>query len=107
MYLSDKPNYPLIQTVLDSLQQELRLLLDPPDGSKEHPATTCHELWLCRPEYSSGRFIVVVVDLLKFQLYKILYKVHLRPQRVHLCKQNTDVPVFIKVRLVCPADPNL
>lgn len=56
MYVSDKPNYHVVQTVLDSLQQELRLLLDPPDGSKEHPATTCLELWLCHPEYSSGQF---------------------------------------------------
>ncbi|MED6275657.1 hypothetical protein CHARACLAT_028639 [Characodon lateralis] len=54
MYLSDKPNFSLIQTLLDSLQQELQLLLDPPDGSKEHPATTCLELWLCHPEYRSG-----------------------------------------------------
>lgn len=58
MYLSDKPNYPLIQTVLDSLQQELRLLLDPPDGSKERPATTCVELWICHPEYSSGMYYI-------------------------------------------------
>lgn len=55
MYVSDKPNYPLIQTLLDSLQQELRLLVDPPDGSKERPATTCLELWLCHPEYNSGQ----------------------------------------------------
>lgn len=58
IYLSDKPNYPLIQTLLDSLQQELRLLLDPPDGSKERPATTCLELWLCHPEYSSGMYYI-------------------------------------------------
>lgn len=58
MYVSDKPNYPLIQTLLDSLQQELRLMLDPPDGSKEHPATTCLELWLCHPEYSSGMYYI-------------------------------------------------
>lgn len=55
MYMSDKPNYSLIQTVLDSLQLELRLLLDPPDGTKEHPATTCLELWLCHPEFTSGQ----------------------------------------------------
>lgn len=55
MYVSDRPNYLLIQSLLDSLQLELRLLVDPPDGSKEHPATTCLELWLCHPEYSSGQ----------------------------------------------------
>ncbi|MEQ2281309.1 hypothetical protein AMECASPLE_028946, partial [Ameca splendens] len=58
MYLSDKPNLSLIQTLLDSLQQELQLLLDPPDGSKEHPATTCLELWLCHPEYRSGMYYI-------------------------------------------------
>ncbi|KAM6902372.1 collagen alpha-1(II) chain-like [Xenentodon cancila] len=58
MYMSDKPNYSLIQTLLDSLQQDLRLLVDPPDGSKEHPATTCLELWLCHPEYSSGMYYI-------------------------------------------------
>ncbi|XP_019209972.1 collagen alpha-1(I) chain isoform X2 [Oreochromis niloticus] len=58
MYMSDKPNYLLIQTLLDTLQEELRLLLDPPDGSKEHPATTCLELWLCHPEYSSGMYYI-------------------------------------------------
>lgn len=56
MYVADRPNYPLIQTLLDSLTQELRLLVDPPDGSKEHPAASCLELWLCHPEYSSGQF---------------------------------------------------
>ncbi|XP_072227829.1 collagen alpha-1(II) chain-like [Leuresthes tenuis] len=58
MYVSDKPNYPLLQTLLDSLQQELRLMLDPPDGSKEHPATTCLELWLSHPEYGSGMYYI-------------------------------------------------
>lgn len=55
MYLSDKPDFSLVQTLLDSLQLELRLLLDPPDGSRERPATTCLELRLCHPEYSSGQ----------------------------------------------------
>lgn len=58
MYLSDKPNYPLLQTLLDSLHQDLRLLMDPPDGSKEHPATTCLELWLCHPDYTSGMYYI-------------------------------------------------
>ncbi|PWA26936.1 hypothetical protein CCH79_00000656 [Gambusia affinis] len=58
MYLSDKPNFSLIQTLLDSLQQELRLLLDPPDGTKLRPATTCLELWLCHPEFSSGMYYI-------------------------------------------------
>lgn len=58
MYVSDKPNYSLLQTLLDSLQLELRLLLDPPDGSKEHPASTCLELWLCHPDYSSGMYYI-------------------------------------------------
>ncbi|XP_071011182.1 collagen alpha-2(V) chain-like [Oncorhynchus clarkii lewisi] len=57
-YLSDKPNYPLIQTLLDSLHQDLRLLVDPPDGSKEHPSTTCMELWLCHPDYASGMYYI-------------------------------------------------
>lgn len=55
MYSSDKPNYPLIQTLLDSLYHDLRLLVDPPDGSKQHPASTCLELWLCHPNYTSGQ----------------------------------------------------
>lgn len=55
MYISDKPNYPLIQTLLDSLYHDLRLLVDPPDGSKQHPASTCLELWLCHPNYTSGQ----------------------------------------------------
>ncbi|KAF6732467.1 Collagen alpha-1(II) chain [Oryzias melastigma] len=58
VYMSDMPKYSLIQTLLDSLQLELRLLLDPPDGSREHPATTCLELWLCHPEYSSGMYYI-------------------------------------------------
>ncbi|KAM6986164.1 collagen alpha-1(II) chain-like [Aplochiton taeniatus] len=58
MYVSDKPNYPLIQTLLESLQQDLRLLVDPPDGSKQHPATTCLELWLCHPNYASGMYYI-------------------------------------------------
>nr|XP_057908340.1 collagen alpha-2(I) chain-like [Doryrhamphus excisus] len=58
MYVSDKPNLHLIQTLLDSLEQEFRRLVDPPDGTKEHPATTCLELWLCHPEYSSGTYYI-------------------------------------------------
>ncbi|XP_071399966.1 collagen alpha-1(II) chain [Centroberyx affinis] len=52
MYLSDKPNYVLVQTLLDSLQRELRWFIDPPDGTKQHPATTCLELWLAHPNSS-------------------------------------------------------
>lgn len=58
MYVSDKPNYSLIQTFLDSLFRDLRLLLDPPDGSKQRPASTCLELWLCRPNYTSGFYYI-------------------------------------------------
>lgn len=66
--MSDMPKYSLIQTLLDSLQLELRLLLDPPDGSREHPATTCLELWLCHPEYSSGKmpYLIHLAGLLLF-----------------------------------------
>ncbi|XP_029108441.1 collagen alpha-1(II) chain-like [Scleropages formosus] len=58
MYVADKPNYPLIRSLLESLQQDLRLLLDPPDGTKEHPATTCLELQLCQPNYTSGLYYI-------------------------------------------------
>ncbi|KAG9354484.1 hypothetical protein JZ751_001194 [Albula glossodonta] len=58
VYMSDKPNYNLIRSVLDSLQQDLRLFLDPPDGTKEHPATTCLELWLCRPNFTNGLYYI-------------------------------------------------
>lgn len=68
MYMSDKPNYSLIHTVLESLQLELRLLVDPPDGTKEHPATTCLELWLCHPEFTSGQ--------LHFQLVQLCFLTH-------------------------------
>lgn len=58
MYSSDKPNYSLVQTLLDSLYRDLRLLVDPPDGSKQHPASTCLELWLCHPNYTSGFYYI-------------------------------------------------
>uniref|UniRef100_A0A4W5QUV2 Fibrillar collagen NC1 domain-containing protein n=1 Tax=Hucho hucho TaxID=62062 RepID=A0A4W5QUV2_9TELE len=58
MYLSDKPNYLLIQTLLDLLHQDLRLLIDPPDGTKEHPATTCLELWLSQPNFTNGMYYI-------------------------------------------------
>lgn len=54
IYVSDRPNYALIHILLDHIQQDLRLLVSPPDGTKERPATTCLELWLCHPEYNSG-----------------------------------------------------
>lgn len=54
IYVSDRPKYSLIHILLDHLQQDLRLFVSPPDGTKERPATTCLELWLCHPEYSSG-----------------------------------------------------
>lgn len=56
IYVSDGPNYSLIHILLAHLQEDLRLYVSPPDGTKEHPATTCLELWLCHPEYSSGQF---------------------------------------------------
>ncbi|KAG7279261.1 hypothetical protein CRUP_033197 [Coryphaenoides rupestris] len=58
MYMSDKPNYYILQSLLESLKQDLRLLLDPPDGTKEHPASTCLELWLCHPDYPSGMYYI-------------------------------------------------
>uniref|UniRef100_A0A671S4T4 Fibrillar collagen NC1 domain-containing protein n=2 Tax=Sinocyclocheilus anshuiensis TaxID=1608454 RepID=A0A671S4T4_9TELE len=58
MYLSDKSNYPLLKTLLDSLQQDLRFFIDPPDGTKEHPASTCLELMLSHPNLSSGMYYI-------------------------------------------------
>lgn len=55
MYVSDKPNYLLIQVLLKSLYHDLRLLLGPPDGSKDRPASTCLELRLCHLNYTSGQ----------------------------------------------------
>ncbi|XP_076127454.1 collagen alpha-2(I) chain-like [Alosa pseudoharengus] len=57
-YLADKPNYPLIRTLLDSLQQDLRWFLNPPEGTKEHPATSCLELWLSQPNFTSGMYYI-------------------------------------------------
>lgn len=56
IYVSDGPNYSLIHILLAHLQEDLRLYVSPPDGTRKHPATTCLELWLCHPEYSSGQF---------------------------------------------------
>ncbi|XP_056448352.1 collagen alpha-1(II) chain [Gadus chalcogrammus] len=58
MYVSGKPNYLLVRTLLASLQRDLRWFLDPPDGSREHPATTCLELWLVNPNVSNGNYYV-------------------------------------------------
>ncbi|KAG2455591.1 CO1A2 protein, partial [Polypterus senegalus] len=55
MSTSDGPNFPLIRHILDTLNREVRLLVDPPDGTKEHPATTCQELQLCLPDLASGK----------------------------------------------------
>lgn len=74
--MSDRPNYLLIQAVLDSLQLELRLLLDPPDGTKEHPATTCLELWLCHPEFASGPSHLQFIDLLVVALHPERFTIH-------------------------------
>ena len=60
MYVSGKPNYLLVRTLLASLQRDLRWFLDPPDGSREHPATTCLELWLVNPNVSNGEGTVGV-----------------------------------------------
>lgn len=57
-FLSDKPNYPLISTLLEALQRDLRFFIDPPDGTKEHPATTCLELMLSYPNFSSGMYYI-------------------------------------------------
>ncbi|KAM7018581.1 collagen alpha-1(I) chain-like [Tautogolabrus adspersus] len=58
MFMSDKPNYLLVQTLLDSLQRDLRWFIDPPDGSKEHPAATCLELWLAHPNSTNGMYFI-------------------------------------------------
>ncbi|XP_056312769.1 collagen alpha-2(I) chain-like [Danio aesculapii] len=58
LYLSDKPNYPLLRTLLDSLQQDLRFFIDPPDGSKDHPATSCLELMISFPNLTSGMYYI-------------------------------------------------
>lgn len=52
--MSEKPNYVLVQTLLDSLQRDLQWFINPPDGTKEHPATTCLELLLVRPNSTNG-----------------------------------------------------
>nr|XP_014016011.1 unnamed protein product [Salmo salar] len=48
----------LIQTLLDSLHQDLGLFIDLPDGTKEHPATTCLELWLSQPNFTNGMYYI-------------------------------------------------
>ncbi|KAM7416837.1 hypothetical protein PAMA_018757 [Pampus argenteus] len=58
MYMSDEPNYILVQTLLDDLQRDLRWFINPPDGSKQHPATTCLELWLAHPNSPNGMYYI-------------------------------------------------
>ncbi len=52
--MSEKPNYGLVQILLDSLQRDLQWFINPPDGTKQHPATTCLELWLAHPNSTNG-----------------------------------------------------
>lgn len=68
IYQSDEPNYPLIRTLLNSLQQDLRLFIDPPDGTKEHPATTCLELMICHPNYTNGITLFFVTASITSQM---------------------------------------
>lgn len=56
-----KTNYMLVRTLLDSLQRDLRWIINPPDGSKQHPATTCLELWLAHPSSTNGESDILLV----------------------------------------------
>ncbi|XP_055017462.1 collagen alpha-1(III) chain-like [Boleophthalmus pectinirostris] len=56
--MSDTPNYQLVQTLLESLQTELRWFICPPEGTREHPATTCMELWLAQPNVTNGIYFI-------------------------------------------------
>ncbi|XP_041855508.1 collagen alpha-1(II) chain-like [Melanotaenia boesemani] len=58
MYMADRASYVLVQTLLDSLQKDLHWFMKPPDGSREHPVTTCLELWLAHPSSPNGLYYI-------------------------------------------------
>ncbi|XP_042335451.1 collagen alpha-1(V) chain-like [Sceloporus undulatus] len=58
IYSANKLNYSMVWTLMDSLGQELKLLVDTPNGTKDRPATTCTELLLARPHLSDGYYYI-------------------------------------------------
>ncbi|KAH0615536.1 hypothetical protein JD844_004919, partial [Phrynosoma platyrhinos] len=58
VYSANKLNYSMVWTLMDSLGQELKLLVDPPNGTKDRPATTCKDLLLARPHLSDGYYYI-------------------------------------------------
>ncbi|XP_029470106.1 collagen alpha-1(XXVII) chain [Rhinatrema bivittatum] len=58
IYSTDKLNYDMVWAILDNLGREIKLLVDPPNGTKENPATTCQELHLAWPLLPDGFYYV-------------------------------------------------
>ncbi|XP_043914493.1 collagen alpha-2(I) chain-like [Protopterus annectens] len=58
LYSSDKPSFHIVWAVLNGLDKEVRLLIDPPNGTKENPATTCKELLMCHPDLPDGYYYI-------------------------------------------------
>ncbi|XP_078496975.1 collagen alpha-1(II) chain-like [Lissotriton helveticus] len=48
----------MVWAVMESLGQELKLLVSPPNGTKENPATTCKELQLAQTHLLDGYYYV-------------------------------------------------
>ncbi|XP_060107100.1 collagen alpha-3(V) chain-like [Heteronotia binoei] len=48
----------MVWMLMDSLSRELKLLVDPPNGTKDYPAASCKELLLAQPDLPDGYYYI-------------------------------------------------
>ncbi|XP_032994102.1 collagen alpha-1(V) chain-like [Lacerta agilis] len=58
IYSASKLNYDYVWSLMDSLGRELKILVDPPNGTRDHPAATCKELLLAQPHLPDGYYYI-------------------------------------------------
>uniref|UniRef100_A0ACB8EZC5 Uncharacterized protein n=1 Tax=Sphaerodactylus townsendi TaxID=933632 RepID=A0ACB8EZC5_9SAUR len=58
IYSASTLNYGMVWMLMDSLGRELKLLVDPPNGTKDYPAACCKELLLAQPRLPDGHYYI-------------------------------------------------
>nr|XP_032653574.1 collagen alpha-1(II) chain-like [Chelonoidis abingdonii] len=58
IYSTNKLSYARVWALLDNLGHELKLLVDPPNGTKDNPAANCKELLLAQPGLPDGYYYI-------------------------------------------------
>ena len=54
-----------IFAVLDSLKTEMEMMKAPMGRTKDNPGRSCKDIWLCHPDFQSGKLMQIKLNIEK------------------------------------------